>query len=176
MNELQKKVNLILYVLDKTGGTSDFLTVFKVLYFADREHLVRYGSLITNDRYVAMKNGPVPSTIYDILKIVRGDSAFSDLYYHERFFSVHDRYKVEAKELPDLEFLSETEVECLAASVVEHSGKAFGQLSSESHQLAYNSANLNSDIDPIKIAEEGGASPEMLKYIAENSEIGTLFS
>ena len=37
------------------------ITLFKLLFFADRYHLRMYGSTITRDKYVAMEMGPVPS-------------------------------------------------------------------------------------------------------------------
>lgn len=42
--------------------------VFKLLFLADKEHLVRYGRPIMGDRYSAMKDGPVPSKLYDLVK------------------------------------------------------------------------------------------------------------
>jgi len=47
-------VNTLLYIIGKLGGTGDFHKVFKILYFADQKHLVRYGFAITDDRYIAM--------------------------------------------------------------------------------------------------------------------------
>ena len=40
----------------------------KIIYFADRYHLRRYGFTATDDSYYAMKLGPVASATYDILK------------------------------------------------------------------------------------------------------------
>ncbi|MBB4952854.1 putative phage-associated protein [Agrobacterium vitis] len=42
--------------------------VVKSLFLADRAHLNKYGRLVSSDRYVAMKHGPVPSTAYNVLK------------------------------------------------------------------------------------------------------------
>jgi len=39
----------------------------KLVYLSDRLHLRSYGRSITNDTYVAMKNGPVPSKTKDIV-------------------------------------------------------------------------------------------------------------
>jgi uncharacterized phage-associated protein len=47
------------------------------MYFADRKHLEKYGRFICGDSYVAMKHGPVPSEIYDILKAVISDTVLS---------------------------------------------------------------------------------------------------
>lgn len=42
--------------------------ILKLLFLADKYHLVRYGRTITGDKYAAMNDGPVPSHIYDLFK------------------------------------------------------------------------------------------------------------
>jgi len=48
------------------------LKIAKLLYFADKRHLLRYGRPITGDTYFGMENGPVPSMAYDVLKGATG--------------------------------------------------------------------------------------------------------
>lgn len=67
-----KAKSVLLYILNKIGGETDLIDVFKVMYFADRKHIAEYGRTILGDTYVAMKNGPVPSKIYDCVKKARG--------------------------------------------------------------------------------------------------------
>ncbi len=166
-----KAINLLLYVLEKAGGKSDFLTIFKTLYFADKEHLSRYGIAISGDRYIAMENGPVPSGVYDILKVVRGDSPFRQLLEtYLPYFSVENQYNVVAHREPDLDEFSESEIECLDKSIKENVGLDFGTLSKKSHGPAWKAANANSEISITEIAKEGGASSEMIKYILSNCE------
>ncbi len=66
-------IQAILYILKKMGGTCDIHKCHKILYFADNEHLSKYGRSITGDAYVRMDFGPVPTCIYDLFKAVRGD-------------------------------------------------------------------------------------------------------
>src|SRR5580698_7181398 len=40
----------------------------KLLYFADKLHLIRYGQPIIGDRYFKMEWGPVPSNGYNVIK------------------------------------------------------------------------------------------------------------
>lgn len=42
--------------------------ILKALFLADKSHLNKYGRPITFDNYFAMKDGPVPSLSYDLLK------------------------------------------------------------------------------------------------------------
>jgi Protein of unknown function (DUF4065) len=164
-----KAINLLLYVLEKAGGKSDFLTIFKTLYFADEKHLSRYGRLITGDWYAALPFGPAPSGIYDILKAVRGDSPFLSEPFSS-YFSVENRYNVIAHGEPDLDEFSESEIECLDKSIGENVGLDFDTLSKKSHGSAWKAANANGEISITEIAKEGGASSEMIKYILSNCE------
>jgi uncharacterized phage-associated protein len=46
----------------------DRMRLIKLLYIADRELLAESGRTLTGDRAVAMKNGPVLSRVYDLIK------------------------------------------------------------------------------------------------------------
>lgn len=46
----------------------DKIKALKLLYFADRYHVRKYGRTITNDEYFAMNYGPVPSGAKDIIE------------------------------------------------------------------------------------------------------------
>lgn len=170
----EKAINSILFVLEKLGGEGDFHKVFKILYFADQKHLANYGLPITGDFYIAMKDGPVPSELYDIFKSLRGDSFFSNPEFQE-FFEVRSRYFIKAIQKPDTEELAESNIECLLESVEENRHLNFTALKNKSHQKAWDNAQ-NDEMSIYDIAEEGGASPEMLKYIQLNVENHQAFS
>jgi uncharacterized phage-associated protein len=59
-------VETIYYLLSKIGKT-DKLKIVKLIFLADKCHLLRYGRTITNDDYYAMEMGPVGSTVKDVL-------------------------------------------------------------------------------------------------------------
>jgi uncharacterized phage-associated protein len=50
------------------GGTMSYMKLIKLLYLADREALLRWERPITTDRWVSMKNGPVVSQIYNLIR------------------------------------------------------------------------------------------------------------
>jgi uncharacterized phage-associated protein len=68
----EKTVAAALYIVSKNLPELTMAKLFKLLYFSDKDHLVRYGRPITGDHYVAMKDGPVPSNLYDLFKELRG--------------------------------------------------------------------------------------------------------
>ncbi len=63
-------IEVILYIANRVPHPT-FHLIFKIMYFADKAHLERYGRFICGDSYVAMRNGPVPSVTYDMLKGIR---------------------------------------------------------------------------------------------------------
>jgi uncharacterized phage-associated protein len=84
------------------------LRLLKLLYIADRETLQEAGRPITGDRAVAMKNGPVLSRTYDLIK--GADLAAPEW---ERFFRNADRWEVELIDEPGVGELSKYEIEKL---------------------------------------------------------------
>ena len=56
------------HLLVEGGGRMPYIRLLKLLYLADRASFLEYGRPITGDRYVAMKLGPVLSTVYDRIK------------------------------------------------------------------------------------------------------------
>lgn len=52
------------------GGKINAMKAIKLVFFADRYHLRKFGRPITNDEYFAMKLGPVGSGVKDIARFV----------------------------------------------------------------------------------------------------------
>lgn len=175
MNNLEDRisssVHTILYILENLGGKGDFHKIFKVMYFADQKHLTRYGSLISDDQYIAMKNGPVPSMAYDILKALRGQGMHSDdKDKFSKFFKLIDSYNIEAIEKPDLDELSESAVNCLNESINENANFDFDGLTEKSHDTAWDETNRDCEIPIELIAKAGGANDAMVNYINSTLE------
>jgi len=169
--DINRLKSALLYIIDKLGGEADFLSIFKILYAAEKEHLSKYGRTITKDTYIAMRYGPVPSFAYDCFKEVREYKLPSEI--NKPIFQsidIHNEFIVKKKEHPDFQFLSKTDIECLDQSIEENRDKTFGQKSDESHDLAWEQAQQDNTMDILKIAEAGGADEEMLKFIQENLE------
>jgi uncharacterized phage-associated protein len=165
----EKTLNAILLIVDQLGGKCDFHKLFKILYFADQKHLVEYGRPITEDRYIAMRHGPVPSEVYDLLKYIRSGSENDVL-------DVPEKGVVVIKHQPDMDELSSSEERCLLASIAENKDLSFSALTDKSHKQAWEKAQEQTDeMDFVDIAQEGGATEEMLNYIRLNLENKDLF-
>lgn len=140
--------------------------IFKTLYFADQSHLSKYGRTITGDVYIAMQYGPVPSKTDDIFKAVRGDSYFHDDELNTYFHFVN-KYIVEANRKADLDYLSESDLECLKEAIERCKDKSFDELTKMSHGLAWENTRRDRTISFKDILREEGDTEDYVDYIAE---------
>lgn len=164
--EYDAALNSLLFILEQLGGKSDMHKLCKILYFADQRHLSRYGRSITGDTYIAMQYGPVPSNVDDILKAVRGDSFFSK--YAEDIkdkFVFENRFIVKALASPDMDELSESDVECLTYAIHLCRDKSFDRLTELSHGMAWTNTARDRAISVKDILREAGDEEEYVEYI-----------
>lgn len=161
-----KAVEVILYIANRVGDPG-FHRLSKVLYFADRDHLAKYGRFICGDSYVAMKHGPVPSGTYDILKFVRGDDGLTCHVPHAKeSFRVDDRKLVIPFKDANPDLLSESEKECLDAAIAKFGKLSFGQLTKLSHDKAWDSADENESIEVEQIVATLPNAEHLLEHLA----------
>jgi uncharacterized phage-associated protein len=176
-----KALSAILYVAKKLVDTKDkrctpdFHKIFKILYLADLKHLADYGRPIVGDHYIAMKDGPVPSKIYDILKIVRGDSIWVDERDYNALLSVKKGHFVYPKSSPKMDEFSESNLECINESIEENKYLNFNQLKKKTHDAAYEKATKDDKISYLEMAKVAGANNSMLKYMHSLSENERIF-
>lgn len=101
----KKATQALNYFARQSGGRINKMKALKLLFFADRFHLRKYGRPITNDEYFAMNYGPVPSGGKDL---VEGSDFRPNVEkaYAGQFLNADNRY----------EFSSVNEVETLVFS------------------------------------------------------------
>lgn len=175
IDDILKLKAVALYVINMCKAI-DYFHLFKIIYFADREHYAVYGRRIIKDTFCALKNGPVPSNLYNAVKEVIGMEHIgtSPLCTISKAIEAADpdyNYIISAKELPDMEQLSKSDVAMLDKSISENLGLPFSTLSEKSHDTAWQTANAtcpNSEIDPILMARAAGASDDTITFIREN--------
>ncbi len=114
----------IYYLLRKLGPT-DKLKIVKLVYLADKYHLLHYARTITGDRYYAMEHGPVGSMVKDVfapneLSMGKADSEYARRLLHH---DVGHRYR-SGEENVDLDMLSATDIEAL-----DFTAAKFGRMS-----------------------------------------------
>jgi uncharacterized phage-associated protein len=167
---VETTIHAILYVIHTVGGKCDFHKIFKIFYFADQKHMNKWGKPILFDDYIAMKDGPVPSIAYDILKSLKGSYSMYlkalDIDFHQ-YFEFVEPYHIKALAAPDMDYLSESEIECLNKSIKENKNLSFGQLSKKSHDSAWEKAGKNNNMDIIEIAKSANVEKEFIPFIKE---------
>ena len=152
-----KAINSILFVISRLGvGKSDKHKVFKILYFADQKHLVRYGRPITGDAYPKMQYGPVPSFLKDV----------ADGNEKEGLIEIEGKYHLQSSYSYEEDDFSESEIECLSEAVEENKNISFGDLTNKSHDKAWHNSTWY--IDYLEMAKAVTDDPNILKYIQIN--------
>lgn len=108
----KKAVQAINFFAHKNGGKITKLHVLKLVFFADRYHLRKYGRLITNDQYLAMQFGPVASYVKETTEL---DSLCGKErhYAGAHFKKINPEYTLEAIRLVDEDVFSDSDLEAL---------------------------------------------------------------
>jgi len=114
--EYKKAAQCLNYFAIQEGGKINKMKALKLVYFADRYHLRKYGRPITNDEYFAMEYGPVPSNVKDICGMNETQFGSFEKDYYARFLSPVDKYEYRSVSALDTDVLSESDLEALQVS------------------------------------------------------------
>ena len=142
-----KAVEALVFIAKRWPGITPFY-LSKVLFFADRDHLRKYGRPVVGDIYIAMDNGPVPSRVYDIVKgnidffgdpaAIKAALRIDRAAQYPQMFAARD---------PDTEHFSETDIAQLSEAIAFCKGKSFGYLSTLTHnEEAWSSAARDTEM------------------------------
>ncbi|MFV3077199.1 Panacea domain-containing protein [Niveispirillum fermenti] len=171
----KKAVEALTHIASKWPGVTVFFAS-KILFFAEKYHLNRYGRPIVADTFIAMPNGPVPSSVYDMIKgrvDLLGDpeSVFTAIEVGQKSYP-----QVRARRAPDLDVLSPSDVECLDEAIAFCRQYSFSALSSLTHQeRAWMEAPVNGPMDyQAMIDEENPARADILQDAREFAAYGVL--
>lgn len=143
----KKGVEALTYIASMWPGITAFFAA-KVVFFAEKSHLNRYARPIVADTFIAMPNGPVPSTLYDFIK-GRLDNAGDPEAITAALSIVGDRYlRVTALRHADMDVLSHSDIECLDDAIAFCKARSFATLSNLTHQeRAWLEAPANGPMD-----------------------------
>lgn len=166
----EKTIEVVKYIAQHAPNP-DIYWIGKILYFADKLHLQKYGRLICGDDYVAMKHGPVPSGTYNLLREARDFNAIPELHPAPDEFEIEGQNRVVALKTPNMEFFSESDIECLKESIRKYGDYTFGKLKAASHDAAYNAADENEFIDIEKIVATLPNAKALLGQIRDCSHV-----
>jgi len=133
----KKSTQALNYFARKKGGKINKMKAIKLVFFADRYHLRKYGRPIVGDIYWAMKLGPVGSNLLNTAKLSTELLDLDCLNYAKSFLSNSgDSDKLldllSKKEL-DLNVFSQTDIEALEAVYNEFGDKDQFELADITH-------------------------------------------
>ena len=162
----RKALETLVYIANKDHRQ---YWILKTIYLADKDHLKRYGRQIFGDSYRAMKQGPVPSLAYDIVKAIRGDGWFVfDNPSPKTALSVPDRYTILPLRDSEVQLLSQTDIECLDYAYNQIKDLSFPQLKELSHDEAYKAVDEDEEMTIESIIGTLVNSDEILDYRCNN--------
>jgi len=140
---LDKFVAVMAYFAD-VGKIQDLtkLKAAKLLFFADKSHLLKYGRPILGDRYVSMDHGPVPSAALDLMNRLIAPDEIDDpvreqlrtkLSVH-RLFTKNPPFRARAHGAAAYQHLSQSERDVLDEIIATYGRKPVGELIDLTHK------------------------------------------
>lgn len=180
--QIEKIKAVLLYILQSFPEGVDYIKLFKILYFAQRTHLVNYGKVIVDESFRALRHGPVPTYTYKGLQIAEGKNLKGDFADFLNGLEVKDK-KVYSYSQPDMDYISGAEKRSLDAVIEKFGDTDPYDLSDLSHDSAWKGAIDRMQDDPqknfitiIDIARAGNASKEMVDYIRDKQLFKNAFA
>jgi uncharacterized phage-associated protein len=145
----------------------DLHAALKACYFADKSHLNEQGRPIFGATYKAMKFGPVPLEIYEMMKgeiiwlIESGVPSFPWTLDGHRLRSIDNSHA-------DLSALSETDRQHLEAGLSKSLPMTFSERTAATHGPDWQKAELGL-MDYADMIENGPHKADLVAYLEANS-------
>ena len=180
--QIAKMRAVLLYIMQSFPHGVEFIKLFKILYFAQQDHLLKYGKVLIEDSFKALKHGPVPTYTYKALQIAEGKPLEGNFEEFLTGIEVRDK-KVYTSAKPDMDYISGADKRCLDAAIEKYKDTDPYDLSDLSHDSAWEEAMARIQDDPqknfitiIDIARAGKATKEMVDYIREKQIVRNALS
>lgn len=171
-SDIERILAPALYILNNLGNKINKHKLFKILYFADKEHILKYGRTFSDESYIKMKDGPVPSKLFDYIRLIEGkyplpvSADFSnEISLH---LNVQGKWVLSLKKVK-VEYLSKSAIKSLDRYISEFKSEQFDTLRDLSHDSAWHAAEQNREMSIIDIARDAGANDDMIAYMKEST-------
>jgi uncharacterized phage-associated protein len=138
----EKAIAAVLYLIAKNIEALDKYKLAKLLFLAEKFHLVRYGRPITGDEYCALPYGPIPSATLNILNEEENEypTPLTIAVQLDRRYA-NPRYSIKGEIPFTFEELSKSDTRALDLIVQRHGKKTFDELKAMTHEMpAYKNA------------------------------------
>jgi len=181
--DLDRTVAAIAYLASKNLPGLTKYKLCKLLFIADKYHLVRYGRPITGDRYTALQYGPVPSKTLNLLNTLETGRAaplapLVELDYTYKYPHLRAKTTVD-------ESLSISDKEALDHTVEHFGSKTFEELKAITHEMpayrkAWDEKPQHRHAEPMKFEdffeEDGDAIGGAYEEMIENDALRRAFA
>ena len=112
----------------------DLYRLMKILFHADLISVNKYGAPVTGDNYLAMQFGTVPEVIYNAL--IKKDILYlADSQLDDDLPFDLSGHKLSVVRSADMQYLSESDIECLKLGIKEYSGLSFEAVKNKNHAV-----------------------------------------
>lgn len=181
--EIDRKLKLkamVLYILENLRPEKRTVYfIVKTAFLAHQRHLALFCVPLLQDKIKALEFGPVPSDVYDALKIARGEERIKKYHTDDALFIVWEAIgshneRFSAKERPEMGRISPAALQCLNEALALTNAMSFDEVMQTTHQMEWNRAfNDPTDhlMNPLAIAQEGGIDKEGLSYLEYSLEL-----
>ena len=168
--QITKIKTVLLYIMQSFPKGVECTKLFRILYFAQQDYLVKYGKVLIEDSFMALKYGPVPTYIYKVLQAVEEKPTEEGLNDFLTGIEVHEK-KIYASAKPDMDYISGSDKRCLDAAITKYRDTDPYDLSDLSHDSAWKEAKARIKDAPqknlvtiIDLARAGKAKKEMIDF------------
>jgi uncharacterized phage-associated protein len=159
----EKLASAIAYLTVQRPGLSK-KQICKLLYFADKEHLLRYGRTITGDCYNALPQGHVPSAGLDVMNGRVKHVGIGPVEALRKYGKLNG-WTSEVSQHPDMKVFSRSDREVLDKTIKELGHLSAKQLEDLSHEEpSYKKTPVNARV-AFELFFEGHPEAEPIREV-----------
>jgi uncharacterized phage-associated protein len=169
--DAEKAINALAFFSNNGVAGLDQMKIAKLVFLADRVHLLRYGRPITGDRYVCMEHGPVPSVTRDLVNARIADDLDAETM-HEYFDVRRTRQYPElvAKREADLEVFSDSDIEVLKEVAEKYGKRTAWQL----RDLAHDFPEIEAALASRSVSKKGAVEIPFESFFGDDATMAEL--
>jgi len=128
----EKAIEVILWFCSQNANNKvNIYNVLKSIFYAEIDHLNRYGRPIIGDSYMAMDYGTVPSLTYDLIR--KNKLALSKHQIKELPLSSDGNYVIGSRKYNE-KYFSKSDLKCLSDAYEKYGKLPFGKLQNVNHE------------------------------------------
>ena len=165
-----KAIEAIVFLANKKPGIHIY-HVAKILFFADKMHVNKYGRPVTGDTYIKMPYGPVPSGIRDLITKNTWLSPKQSQGVQDSL-EIDDKanYKMTAKRSANLDYFSKSDIDALEISFDKYAELSFDELYNITHsEKSFIETDPREKIDYALLVDDN--NPDRFEIISHMREI-----